>query len=350
MPDLYSVLGVRRGASEDEVRAAHRRLAKANHPDLNKGDAKAEERFKQISAAYAILGDKAKRARYDRGEIDDAGNERPETVFRRAGAGGGFPGGFSSDGMRFSTGPGGGPGSGSGGFGSFADMFGDLFSSAFGGRTRSDADPRSAFSAGGPGASGAGASGPGTAGSRTRGEDKRAELALGFDEAVKGARKRLRTPGGATIELAVPPGARDGQVLRVKGQGATGARGATVGDLHVVLRVADHALFRRDGDDIHLDLPVSLREAVLGAKVAVPTIWGPVTMALPANSSSGRLLRLRGKGVPVGGSAEGEPERYGDQYVRLMIVLPDQADAALADFVADWPGGDQTPRDDAVWQ
>jgi DnaJ-class molecular chaperone len=314
--DPYAVLGVARTASEAEIRKAYRKLAKSLHPDLNPGDKAAEERFKKVSQAYDLLGDAEKRRRYDAGEIDAQGQERPRGYYRswseqpgggaRAGAAGGGAGGDSfaagdlDDLLAELFGRGGGPGGGFGGF------------------------------AGGPG---------GARGTRpVRGQDVRYRLELDLLDAVNGGPRRITLPDGRTLEVKVPPGTRDGRTLRLAGQGQPGRHGGPAGDAYVEIAVRPHPFFTRDGDDLRLDLPVTLKEAVTGAKVRVPTPDGAVMMSLPKGASSGRVLRLRGKGAPDGKGGRG------DLLARLMIVLPDPPDAALERFVETWSGGPANPR------
>jgi DnaJ-class molecular chaperone len=283
--DPYKVLGVKRDASQEEVTRAYRALAKRYHPDLNPGDRAAEEQFKKVSAAYDILGSPEKRAKFDRGEIDAEGHERPHGFYRQyAEAEEGYP--YSSQ----------------SGFADLEDILGDLFAS---GRR------------------------PGGPGFRMRGADVSYELAIDFLEAVNGTKRRFGAPDGKTRELSIPAGVEDGQVLRLKGQGAPGVGGGPAGDAFVTLRVRPHAVLRRLGNDIHLELPVGLGEAILGAKVEVPTATGPVMLAIPKGSNTGTVLRLRGKGIHAGG-------RTGDQLVTLKVMLPEPPDDALRRFVAEW--------------
>lgn len=292
--DPYKVLGVARDASQDAVRKAYRKLAKEAHPDLNPGDKKAEDRFKAISAAYDIVGDADKRARFDRGEIDASGTERPsQQDFYRQYA--------DADGGRYQS---------SAGFDDFADLS-DLFSDM--------------FQRGGRGG------GAGRAPRQMRGQDLRYQLPVDFLEAVNGAKRRVTMPDGKTLDIAVPPGTRSGQTLRLKGKGMAGMNGGPVGDALVDIQVAAHPLFERDGDDIVVELPISIDEAVLGGKVAVPTITGTVNLTIPKGASSGQTLRLRGKGVPAG-----KDRLAGDQRVKLKIVMPPGIDEELETFMKSW--------------
>jgi DnaJ-class molecular chaperone len=293
--DPYAVLGVARDASDDEIRRAFRKLAKQHHPDLHPGDKAAAERFRKVSAAYELLSDADKRARYDRGEIDAAGE--PRRAYQRQGAGGpfGWRGGWSG-----------------GGQGRHADDFGfgDIFSEIFGG-------PRAARG--------------GRAGFGMRGADVRYTLEVDFIEAVLGAKKRVTLPEGGALDLTVPEGVTDGQVLRLKGKGSAGIRGGEPGDALVEIRVRPHPHFKRAGDDIVLDVPITIDEAVLGAKIEVPTIGGRVQLTIPKGSSSGRVFRLRGKGVKslITGAT-------GDQLVTIRIVLPEIIDGSLSYFLSEW--------------
>lgn len=292
----YKILGVEPTATDKEIKSAYRKLAKELHPDLNPGDASAEERFKAVSAAYAILGDKDQRARFDRGEIDATGQERPTEQYYRSYAGEGPRTHYYS----------------SGGFDDFADES-DLFAELFR-RTRTD------FGGGGRGFSGP-----------IRGEDAHYHLAIDFLEAACGAKKRLTMPDGATLDVTVPVGIRDGQNIRLKGKGSPGLNGGPAGDAYVRIEVRPHPLFRREGRDILIDLPITLDEAVLGGKVAVPTIHGKINMSVPAGASSGQTLRLKGKGIAGGNSAPA-----GDQLVRLKVVLPKKIDPDLKEFMEKW--------------
>jgi DnaJ-class molecular chaperone len=285
--DPYKVLGVARDAPDEEVRRAYRRLAKQLHPDLNPNNrAAAEERFKKISAAYDIVGDAEKRGQYDRGEID--ANGEPRRGFHRTYAGAGRGGRRAGD-----------------DFG-LGDIFSDLFGTA---RGRSDAG----------GMSGAG------------GRDVRYTLEVDFLEAATGAKKRVTMPDGGVLDLAVPEGVADGQVLRLKGKGSATQRGGGAGDALVEIKVRPHPDFRRVGDDIEFDLPITIDEAVLGAKIEVPTVSGRVQLTIPKGASSGRTFRLKGRGVRNVSSG-----RTGDQLVTVRIVLPDRIDDKLSYFFSEW--------------
>lgn len=306
----YSVLGVPPAASDADIRAAFRTLAKKYHPDRNRDDARAEEKFKEISAAFDIVGDADRRKKYDRGEIDEQGKERPQYQYRQWTGGPGGPGPGAA-------GPGG-PGY-NGGFankGDFDDL-GDIFADLFGrGRT-------------GTGGAQAGA---------LRGRDLKYRLEVEFLDAAKGAKKRVTMPDGRTLDINIPGGLEDAQTLRLKGQGEAGVGGGPAGDVYVEIQIKPHPLFERQGDDIHIEAPITLKEAVLGGKITAPTIAGEVAITVPKNSSSGAVLRLKGRGV----AREGRPA--GDQYVKLKIVLPEGGDKELEDFVKGWSGAAETPR------
>jgi len=294
--DPYEALGVARGATEAEIRSAYRKLAKRYHPDMNPGDKAAEERFKEASAAHTLLSDTEKRARYDRGEIDASGQEQ------------GF-GGFGGGGARYGSSPFGGGGTAGGqGFGSGED-FSDIFSELFG-RSRS--------------------SGGGGATRPMRGQDQSYRLRVDFLDAVRGATQRLTLPDGRSLEVKVPAGIEDGQTMRLKGQGGPGMNGGPAGDALIEIQVAPHKLFRREGRDIHVEVPVTLAEAVLGGKITVPTPSGDVTVNVPKHSDSGTRLRLRGKGVAARGS-----HAAGDQYVTLKLVAG-TVDAELEAALREW--------------
>ena len=312
MADLYSTLGVARGASEADIKKAYRKLAKELHPDRNKDNPAAAERFSKVTGAYDILTDKDKRAQYDRGEIDEEGNPRAPFGF---GAGGGQPGGGfrpGANGADFE-------------FGGEAADLSDLFEGLFGGATR-----RAGRSAGG---------GFGGFGRRSappqKGADVAYRLEVPFEDAAGLKEQRVTLGGGKTLDIKLPPGVEDGTRIRLAGQGQAGPGGN--GDAIVTIAVRPHRFFRRDGDNIRLDLPISLDEAVAGAKVRVPTVDGAVMLSIPKASSSGKVLRLKGKGFT------GKGGQRGDQLVTLMVEVPD--DAELAKFVEGWGGkGKSNPR------
>lgn len=301
MRDPYDILGVAKGASEAEIKKAFRNLAKKYHPDTHAGDDKAAKRFQEISGAYDILGDKEKRAKFDRGEIDAGGNARGFDP-RAHGFQGGFHGGPAGDGAREFHFEHGGAG--------FRpeDIFADLFGGMGGGRR---AQPR-------------------------KGEDYALTLTVGFEEAARGSTRRIALPDGREIDVKIPAGLKDGQQIRLRGQGGAGGSGGPSGDVLANVSVAAHPFYTRDGNHLRMDLPITLKEAVLGGSVTVPTLSGPVALKVPAGSNTGAVLRLKGKGIEAGGPA-------GDLYVRLVIALPDKPDAALHKFVESWHA-DYDPR------
>ena len=288
--DLYQVLGVNKSARDDEIRRAYRRLAKELHPDVRPDDPAAGERFKKVTAAYDILGDVAKRRRYDDGEIDGQGE--PVRTYARNGAGAGWPGGFAN---------GGGAGRESG--------VSDIFSDPFAGR-------------------GARGAGPGFS---LRGQDVRYTLEIDFMEAVGGAKKRVTMPEGGVLDLNVPEGVADGQVLRLKGKGTPGLRGGDFGDALVEIHIRPHPKFKRVGNDILLEVPITIDEAVLGGKIEVNTVSGRVALQIPKGTSSGRVFRLKGKGVRGHNDTSA-----GDQLVTIRIVMPENVDDTLSYFLAEW--------------
>lgn len=281
--DPYEVLGVAKTAGADDIKKAYRKLARTLHPDLNPGNKKAEDRFKEVSAAYDLLSDADKRAKYDRGDIDASGAERPRYSYRshaETGQGGkyrDFDYGFGAE---------------------------DIISEIFGRR------------------GGAQARGP------ARGPDQHFSLRIGFVDAATGATKRISLPNGKSLDVRIPPGTEDGQTLRLKGQGTPGRNGGPAGDALVEIAVEPHPFFTRDGKDVHVELPVTLQEAVLGGKVPVPTVDGRVSLTIPPGSNTGTVLRLKGKGIAGG-----------DQFVKLKVVLPERPDAELQSFLRGWSTG-----------
>jgi DnaJ-class molecular chaperone len=317
MADLYSELGVKRDASEAEIKKAYRKLAKELHPDRNKDNPAASARFSKVTHAYDILTDKDKRARYDRGEIDEDGNPRAPFGYGGGGASAGGPGGGFGG---FNRGPG--PG---GGFeaGEEVDLS-DLFEGLFGGGQRRS---------GGFGGFG------GFGGRRAppqKGADIAYRLPVSFEDAAALKEQRVTLQGGKTVSIKLPKGVEEGTKIRLAGQGQAGPGGN--GDAIVTISVQPHAFYVRDGDNIRLDLPIALDEAVLGAKVKVPTVDGPVMLSIPKGSSSGKVLRLKGKGFT------GKNGERGDQLVTLMTEVPPN-DAELERFIEGWSGrGKRNPR------
>lgn len=287
--DPYAALGVAKTATQDEIRKAYKKIAKESHPDLNPGDPEAGARFKAASAANDLLKDPEKRARFDRGEIDASGQERPERKFYREYAEGPEATYHTRRGYED--------------FGDMSDVFADLFGQR----------PRGAR----------------TQGMQMRGPDRRYTLDVGFLEAAQGATRRITLPDGRVLDVKIPSGLADGQTLRLRGKGGEGIGGGPAGDALVTVGVEPHAFFRREGDDILVELPIALDEAVLGARVEVPTIDGRVALTVPKGASSGQVLRVRGRGVKRG-------DRRGDQLVSLRIVAPLRIDADLEDFFRKW--------------
>ncbi|MEO6012365.1 MAG: DnaJ C-terminal domain-containing protein [Devosia sp.] len=291
MEDPYATLGVARSASQNDIRIAYRKLAKLHHPDLNPGNAAAEEKFKSISAANELLSDPDKRARFDRGEIDGAGQERPSGPTYREQA-------ESAAGKRYSRS---GPQAEAWDGADFSDLFGSMFNQG----RRASSGPR-------------------------QGDDQRYGLTAAFLDAVNGATRRMTLPDGRTLDVKIPPGTRQGQVLRLRGQGGGGVANGPNGDALIEIDIQPHRFFERRGNDINLVLPVTVAEAALGGSIQVPTPAGPVMMRIPPHSDSGSALRLRGRGVPkhAGGSA-------GDLHATLNIVLG-PVDPALDAFLKTW--------------
>ncbi len=307
--DPYQELGVSRTASADEVRKAFRKLAKENHPDTNPGNKAAEERFKKVSAAFDIVGDAAKRKKFDAGEIDNDGRESFGGGFGRGGPSGNPWGGQPGGGF-------GGPGGGQRGGGFRTETFegadlGDILGEMFGGARQ-----------GRPG--GAGGAGGGFGGFSQRGSDVRAKLEVDLVDAIRGGKQRIAFSDGRTIDVTIPKGATDGQTLRLKGQGAPGRAGP--GDAFIEIAVKPHALYRQEPDGLVMDLPVTFYDAVLGGKVEASTPDGPVTITVPKGSNTGARLRLKGRGLS---DAKGH---RGDLFARLVVTLPDTPDPDLEAF------------------
>lgn len=291
MTDPYQTLGVSREASQADIRKAYHRLAKKSHLDLHPGDKGAEARFKDIASAYNVVGDDKKRVRFDAGEIDGSGAERPpqpEREFYRRHAE--SPSGFRYD--RASNRAG------------LCDE--DLFAEFFGAR-----------------------GGRPSAHSAVRGADLAYTFSVEFIEAACGAKKRVVMADGKTLDISIPGGLKDGQTIRLRGQGHPGHGGADPGDARVQVHVKTHPIFRREGNDIHAILPVTPGEAMAGAKLRVATVWGAVQLAVPKGSNTGTILRMRGKGAASKGG-------HGDHLVELRVVLPEQPDDAFVQSVVDW--------------
>jgi len=287
--DLYDELGVNRTATDKEIQSAYRRLAKQHHPDANQGNARAEDRFKRVSAAYKILKDKDLRARYDRGEIDENGQEIG-IRFGRGGNRSGFgQGGFSQGGFEFQSG---------GGFGGFEDILNDLFAGRAGGARQP----------------------------QPKGRDLKQALNVDFVDAARGSSRRIDLPSGRSVDINIPAGIETGKILRLKGQGEPGPAGG--GDLLVEVTVLPHSNMRRDGLDILADQPIPLKTAVLGGKVRVETIDGDVSVSVPAWSDSGKTMRLRGRGIADAGSG-----KKGDHLVRFLTTLPENRDVRLEELM-----------------
>lgn len=287
MRDPYTVLGVARNASPDDLKKTYRKLAKKLHPDLNPGNKSTEQQFKEVTAAYELLSDPDKRTRFDRGEIDAEGNERAPRGYSYG------RGGRGSAGARTQGTP--------EGF-SVEDILAEILGGGFRGGTI-----------------------------RTRGADTQHILRIPFREAALGATKRITLPDGRTLDLTIPPGIESGQTLRLKGQGQPGHGGGPSGDAYIEIDVEPHPFFVRKARDIHVEIPVTLQEAVLGAKITVPTIDGSVSVKVPRGSNTGSILRLKGKGMPAN-----QGNAAGDQYVKLRVVLPDPPDPELAQFLERW--------------
>ena len=298
MKDPYELLGVARGASQDEIKKAYRTLAKKLHPDVNPGDKSVEQRFKEITAAYDLLSDVERRRQYDAGMIGADGSARNPYRQQQRGGGGASGFGFGSDGVDID------------------DLFSDLFGR--GKRGQGQQQHRA---------------------QKPKGQNLTYTTTVSFLDAMRGGRQRVSLYNGKTLDVNLPPGAEDGQRLRMKGQGMPGQAGGEAGDAFVEIHVETHPFMRREGLDIHLDLPITLHEAVLGGKVKVPTIDGAVNAAVPPNSSSGTMLRLKSRGIMTqkGGLR-------GDQFVKLRIVLPETGGEKLAEFLKDWQPEDYDPR------
>ena len=304
MRNLYSILGVEKQASQADIKKAYRTLAKELHPDLNKNDKRIADRFKEVSAAYNILGDKDQRSKYDRGEIDENGNEKAPGFgrggFHRGGFGGGARREFDMEDAE--------------------SVFSEFF--RFTGSGKASRGSRR------------------TAGSgrqqqppRSKGLDISYEVTIGFEESITGGTRRMTLNDDRSVDIKIPSGIKNGQVIRLSGQGGPGLGKGPKGDALVEIRVAPHPYYRREGEDIHLELPISVDEAVLGGDIQVPTPRGKLTVRIPRNSSSGTRLRLKGKGVQTKKTA-------GNMYVALKIMMPEKRDISLEKAIKEWGNGD----------
>lgn len=299
MKDPYDILGVARTASPDDIQKAYRRLAKKLHPDLNPGNKVAEESFKEVSTAYDLLSDPEKRRRFDSGEVDATGTERPRERYYKdfaAEAAGGHPYENPS------------------GFADFAQA--DEFLAELLRRQAQQAR-------------------------RAPGADLHYRLPVEFLDAINGATRRISLPGGGSIDVTIPPGIQEGQILRLRGKGAASRGEGPPGDALIEILIKPHRFFVQQGDDIHIELPVTLTEAVLGARVKVPTPTGAVIVTVPKGSNTGTVLRLKGKGIPRRGGG------HGDELIKLKVMLPTELNPELEEFLAKWsPGPNYDPRRD----
>ena len=321
MRNPYEVLGVTPTAKPDEIKKAFRKLAKKWHPDANKNDPASTTRFSELNSAYEIVGDDNKRKQFDRGEIDAEGKPRFQGFGggQRSGGGSPFEGFDASEFRRGGAGTGG-PGSGAaGGFAGLDDILGSVFG-ARGGRGGAS------FDFGGMGGAQRGAH----PGAPAAGRDAAADITITLEEAAAGEKKRLALPTGKDIDVSIPTGIADGQQIRLRGQGQPGAAGGPAGDLLITIHIAPHRQFKVEGTNLRVELPLALYEAVLGARVRVPTLEGAVDLAVPANTSSGRSFRLRGKGLPTKGGGRG------DLFATARIVLPEGGDPALDEVMRQW--------------
>lgn len=314
--DLYQLLGVPRSASDDEVKKAYRRLARKHHPDVNPGDKAAEDKFKKLSAAFEVLGDPKKRKLYDEFGEDAAKigfDEKKAEQYRAYRAAASSPGsrGYGRGGIPYDMG-----GAGV----DIGDLFGELFGRAGGGGGGVGFDPGELF-----GRAAGRRAGP------VPGDDLSARVGLSLAEALQGTERTLNVrrprPDGSEeskqLTVKIPPGVQTGSKVRLAGQGTAGERGGPPGDLYIETEVAEHPLVRREGDDLHMDLPVTVSEALLGAEVRVPTFQGDVTVRVPPGAQSGKKMRLRGRGAP---SLRGGPP--GDLYLNLQVRVPEEPDDA----------------------
>ena len=304
MTDPYETLGVKKTATDAEIKAAFKKLARKFHPDLHPGDKEAEAKFKDISTANDLLKDTEKRRRFDAGEIDATGAERPQQRFYRD----------------FTDGP---------AYASHATQDG------FTNNEELEEFLARAF---------AGGAGRSQGSFKARGQDVSYVLPVNFLDAANGATRTITLPEGKTLQVTVPEGADDRQMLRLKGQGGPGFGGGPAGDAYVELHVAPHAFFQRKDDNIHVEVPVTLKEAVLGARIDVPTIGGPVTVTVPKGSNTGTAMRLRERGIRNRKSGQ-----RGHQFISLKVILPTEDEPELAAFLETWqPKNQQNPRQEML--
>ncbi len=284
--ELYRILGVPKSATDAEVKKAYRKLTKKLHPDLNPGDSAAEERFKKVSAAYGILGDAEKRKQYDAGEIDASGAETPQQQYYR----------------QYADANGQNPYQGHSGYEDMSDLFSGMFRQQRGGFRQA----------------------------AMKGEDLRYHMEVSFLEAALGAKKQVQMADGSNLSVSIPKGIEDGKSIRLKGKGNPGLNGGPSGDALIQIKVRPHKVFKRNGLDIELTLPITIAEAALGDKVAVPTLHGNVGLTIPEGSNSGKVMRLKGRGI------ETPRGKKGDQLVTLSVQMPEDIDAELSDFLKSW--------------
>ncbi|MCF6271717.1 MAG: J domain-containing protein [Rhodobacteraceae bacterium] len=284
---LYKTLGVSKTATQSDIKKAYRKLMKELHPDLNPGDSKAETRFKKVTAANDIIGDEEKRKRYDAGEIDATGNETPQQQYYR----------------QYADGRGQNPYQGQAGYQDAGDM-GDIFSQMF---NRRQGGAQQAF----------------------KGQDRRYNMSVAFMDAALGGKKQVTMADGASLNISIPKGIESGKTIRLKGKGEPGHNGGPAGDALIQVEVENHPVFTRNGLDIEVTLPLTLYEAALGGKVSVPTIKGNVGLNIPAGSSTGKVLRLKGRGIETA-------RKKGDQLVKISIQMPENIDADLKAFMESW--------------
>ena len=291
MKDPYSVLGVSKSTSKADLKKTYRKLAMKLHPDQNPNDEKVSDQFKEVSAAYALLSDEKMKARYDRGEINPDGSEKGFAGYRQHAGAGGNP--F---------------GAGAGGFGAGFDAE-DLFSNLFGGGRARAQRPRAS----------------------KRGQDKTYTINIDFLDAVTGSKKQIKLENGKTLNINIPINVKEGQQIRLKAQGRPGVGGGANGDALIEVHINKHAFYTLKNNNIYMDLPITLEEAILGGKVTIPTISGKIALAIPKNSNSGKIMRLKGKGA-----TDPKTKKTGDQLVKLIVMLPEKINSELEKNIKKW--------------